>query len=198
MTSGSLKRSDLCPRFWRSHQECGQTPGKAWLHLSQQTALQPSEGGSYPRVVQKQQMIATGPRSATESLRPGGAERWMIMTQQQSTLVTTDNSQAPAGKVAVGRTPLGVPWLRLRAPNAGALCSIPGQRTKIPHSMCCGQKEKTSFKIKKKKMACKGLASTASEPWYLVSTWILRPNPRKTGKSSWIDRHSLLPPWGLR
>ena len=66
------------------------------------------------------------------------SERWMRMTQQQSTLVTTDSLQTPAWKMAVSRTPLEVQWLRLWASNAGAVGSISGRRTKIPHAMWCG------------------------------------------------------------
>ena len=33
-------------------------------------------------------------------------------------------------------------WLRLHAPTAGGLGSIPGQGTKIPHAVWCGQKNK--------------------------------------------------------
>ena len=33
-------------------------------------------------------------------------------------------------------------WLRLRAPTAGGLGSIPGQGTKIPHAVWFGQKNK--------------------------------------------------------
>ena len=37
------------------------------------------------------------------------------------------------GKIESG-TSLAVQWLRLHAPNAGAMCSNPGQGTKIPHA----------------------------------------------------------------
>ena len=39
-------------------------------------------------------------------------------------------------------TSLVVPWLRLRASNAGYLGSIPGWGNRIPHAVQCGQKEK--------------------------------------------------------
>ena len=35
-----------------------------------------------------------------------------------------------------------VQWLRLSASNAGGMDSIPGQGTKIPHALRCGQKKK--------------------------------------------------------
>ena len=38
------------------------------------------------------------------------------------------------------RTSLVVQWLRLSIPNAGGSGSIPGQGTKTPHAMQCGQK----------------------------------------------------------
>ena len=34
-----------------------------------------------------------------------------------------------------------VQWLRLCASNAGGMGSIPGQGTKIPHTIQCGQKK---------------------------------------------------------
>ena len=37
---------------------------------------------------------------------------------------------------------LVVQWLRLRAPTAGGMGSIPGWGTKILHAACCGQKKK--------------------------------------------------------
>ena len=40
------------------------------------------------------------------------------------------------------RTSLGVQRLRLCASNAGDAGSIPGQGTKIPHAVWCGQKKK--------------------------------------------------------
>ena len=39
-------------------------------------------------------------------------------------------------------TSLAVQWLRLLAPNAGDMGSIPGQETKIPHATQHGQKQK--------------------------------------------------------
>ena len=39
---------------------------------------------------------------------------------------------------------LAVQWLRLCASNAGSMGSIPGQGTKIPHAMRCGQKKTTN------------------------------------------------------
>ena len=39
-------------------------------------------------------------------------------------------------------TSLVVQWLRLHASNAGGMGSIPGQGTKIPQAMQCGQKIK--------------------------------------------------------
>ena len=38
------------------------------------------------------------------------------------------------------RTSIAVQWLRLNAPNAGGLDSIPGWGTRIPRVMGCGQK----------------------------------------------------------
>ena len=38
-------------------------------------------------------------------------------------------------------TSLAVQWLRLCASNAGGIDSIPGQGTKIPHALRCGQKK---------------------------------------------------------
>ena len=46
----------------------------------------------------------------------------------------------------------GLPWGSsgwLHASNAGVSGSIPGQGTKIPHAVLCGQKKK---KVKKKEM----------------------------------------------
>ena len=39
-------------------------------------------------------------------------------------------------------TSLVVQWLTLHAANAGGMGLIPGQATKIPHAMQCGQKIK--------------------------------------------------------
>ena len=41
-----------------------------------------------------------------------------------------------------GETSLAVQWLRLHAPNAQGIGSIPGWGTKIPHAVLCGQKKK--------------------------------------------------------
>ena len=46
---------------------------------------------------------------------------------------------------------LEVQWLRLCAVNAGGTGSIPGQGTKISHSMWCGQKTKKEEERKDKK-----------------------------------------------
>ena len=43
--------------------------------------------------------------------------------------------------VCILGTSLVAQWVRLRAPNAGGPGSIPGQGTKIPHAMPCGQKK---------------------------------------------------------
>ena len=39
-------------------------------------------------------------------------------------------------------TALVVQWLRLHAPNAGGLGSVPGWGTKIPYAACLGRKKK--------------------------------------------------------
>ena len=44
-------------------------------------------------------------------------------------------------KKYVQRTSLAVQRLRLPAPNAGGMGSIPGQGTKIPHAARCSQKK---------------------------------------------------------
>ena len=45
------------------------------------------------------------------------------------------------GKIESG-TSLAVQWLRLHAPNAGAMCSNPGLGTKIPHATRCSQQKR--------------------------------------------------------
>ena len=47
-------------------------------------------------------------------------------------------------KNVANRTFLEVQWLRLDAPNAEGMCSIPSQGTKIPHAAQCGKKKKSS------------------------------------------------------
>ena len=42
-------------------------------------------------------------------------------------------------------TSLAVQWLRLLAPSAGHMGSIPGQGTKIPHAAWLGQKKRIYF-----------------------------------------------------
>lgn len=48
-------------------------------------------------------------------------------------------------------TSLAVQWLRLCAPNAGDMGSIPGWRTKIPHYCTAWPKRKKKEREKKKK-----------------------------------------------
>ena len=47
-------------------------------------------------------------------------------------------------KNVANRTFLEVQWLRLDAPNAEGMCSIPSQGTKIPHAAQCGKKKKVA------------------------------------------------------
>ena len=44
-------------------------------------------------------------------------------------------------KNIISGTSLVVQWLRLCAPNAGGMGSIPGLGTKIPHAVWCSQKK---------------------------------------------------------
>ena len=45
-------------------------------------------------------------------------------------------------KKRVDGTSLAVQWLRLHAPTAGGVGSIPGWGTKILHALWCGKKKK--------------------------------------------------------
>ena len=52
------------------------------------------------------------------------------------------------------RTSVAVQCLRLNAPNAGGLDSIPGRGTRIPRVMGCGQKKKREMLQKAKPQKC--------------------------------------------
>ena len=52
-------------------------------------------------------------------------------------------------------------WLRLHVSKAGSVSLIPGQRTKIPHTICYGQKKKKE----KERIFC--LPSTSKRPNHL-------------------------------
>ena len=67
-------------------------------------------------------------------------------------------------------TSLVVQWLRLCTPSAGGMCSIPGQRTKIPHAMQHSQKKKKKIRGKEPGV----LAEVFGQLWVCTSLYYTR------------------------